>query len=208
MLCPIFKLCLWFIKSYSTASAVTGSTYISTIIAEVLEFRRPIQIKMLNSKYAVIPTAPWCRLKGLLLMFFAHFRGIFKKHHCFSHTKNGTLGVQKMICKTLLQQPWRQRGFSFLLRIFDRKIHASWKWRISINQSVKICYISLMWVLNCVRCILGELNWKLPKLKVAKFESCQNWKLPKLKIAKIENCQNWKLPEMKVAKLKVAKLLY
>ena len=37
------------------------------------------------------------------------------------------------------------------------------------------------------------LNWKLPKLKFAKIESCQNWKLPKLKFAKIEICQNWKL---------------
>ena len=42
------------------------AVHISTIIADVLEFRRlPIYIKMLNSKYAVIQTAPWCRLKGL-----------------------------------------------------------------------------------------------------------------------------------------------
>ena len=70
--------------------------------------------------------------------------------------------------------------------------------------------------------IFDELNWKLPKLKVAKIESCQiwmlpiesdlcisrhkltvlmnwiesyqNWKLPKIKVAKIESCKNWKLP--------------
>jgi hypothetical protein len=31
--------------------------------------------------------------------------------------------------------------------------------------------------------IFDELNWKLPKLKVAKIEKCQ-----------IESCKNWKLP--------------
>jgi len=32
------------------------------------------------------------------------------------------------------------------------------------------------------------LNWKLPKLKVAKIESCQNWSCQNC-----QNCQNWKL---------------
>ena len=55
-------------------------------------------------------------------------------------------------------------------------------------------------------------NWKLPKLKVAKFESCHNWKwfqyfflkvsiFDELKIAKIESCQNKKLPKLKIAKI-------
>ena len=54
------------------------------------------------------------------------------------------------------------------------------------------------------------------ELKVAKVEGCQNWKLPKLKVAKIEscyfkivkieNCQNQKLPKLKVSKLKLPKL--
>ena len=45
-----------------------------------------------------------------------------------------------------------------------------------------------------------ELNWKLPKLKVAKVESCQSWKFPILKVvAKVEgefsiSCQVAKLP--------------
>ena len=33
--------------------------------------------------------------------------------------------------------------------------------------------------------------WKLPILKVDKFERWQNWKLPRLNIAKIENFQSW-----------------
>ena len=83
--------------------------------------------------------------------------------------------------------------------IFDCKIHTSKKWRISINQSVKICYISLIRVLKCIR--WNILCWKLPELKIVRIESCQNWKLPKLKVAKIESCQNWKLSKLKVAKI-------
>ena len=92
---------------------------------------------------------------------------------------------------------------------FDRKIHTSWKWGI-FNQSVKFCYISMIWVLKFIRWIFIEIwiiwNWKLPKLKVAIIESCQNWKfpiwnLPKLKVAIIESCQNWKIPILKVAKV-------
>ena len=76
--------------------------------------------------------------------------------------------------------------------------------------SVKICYISLIWVRKCIRWIFREIliiiescqNWKLPRLKVVKTERCPHWKLPKLKVAKIGNCQNWKL------KLKVISVSY
>ena len=54
---------------------------------------------------------------------------------------------------------------------------------------------------------------KMPKLKVAKIESCQNWKFPILKVSKVENkllsCQVAKLSSCQVAKLpnyQVAKL--
>ena len=38
----------------------------------------------------------------------------------------------------------------------------------------------------------------MPKLKVAKIESCQNSKSPKFKVAKFESYQNWKLPKLKI----------
>ena len=63
--------------------------------------------------------------------------------------------------------------------------------------------------------IFDQLNWKLPKLKVTKIESCQKSKLPKLKAAKIESyqlkvakfesCQFWKLPKLKMNSALLAK---
>ena len=41
---------------------------------------------------------------------------------------------------------------------------------------------------------------KLPVL-MNSIESCQNWKLTKLKVAEIESCQNWKFPILKDAKV-------
>ena len=76
--------------------------------------------------------------------------------------------------------------------------------------------------------IFDKLNWKLPKLEIAKIwmlriesdlyiscqltvlmnwiESYQNWKLQKRKVDKIESCQSWKwvqhfLPSCQIAKL-------
>ena len=52
-------------------------------------------------------------------------------------------------------------------------------------------------------------NWKLSKLKVAKFASCQNCKLPELKwpkkqVAKVESCQIAKLPSCKLLNFELA----
>ena len=83
----------------------------------------------------------------------------------------------------------------------------SWKWFLYILLKMNFS---------------GELNWKLLKLKVAKFESYQfwdrqSWKLPKLKVssaflaescqvAKLPSCQVAKLLSCQIAKLQVAKL--
>ena len=86
----------------------------------------------------------------------------------------------------------------FAPRFFDRKIHTSWKWGIIINQSCKIGYFSLIWVLKCIRWFFMDF------LKVAKIKSWQNWKLPKLKVAQVESCKNWKL--LKLSSAFLAKL--
>ena len=50
------------------------------------------------------------------------------------------------------------------------------------------------------------MKWKLPKLKVANFESCQSWKWVQqflLKVTNLPSCQIAKLPncQLQVAKL-------
>ena len=81
-----------------------------------------------------------------------------------------------------------------------------WKLLYLLDMSSKVYKISFWDKIDEITWIFIEIlitwNWKLPKLKVPKIESCQSWKwflhffskLPSCHIAKLPNCQVTKLP--------------